>query len=344
MNLPARLGGEWPVIIPVLLLLAGTAINTGCRMNIGRPPAVTAQAENSGSKAGAGDDAAHIVYVSMEARQAQIHTISSRGGEPLRVTGDQGYKCRPTWSPDHKRIAFFYYKTDHPVGYSVMVKVMQADGSDLRTIVSHKRIDTRRTRISWRPDGEVVYFQERDFPGILFGYQVATGKPVETIRIPEDSFLAEIHTLSPNMKYLAGAGREQKTDIRHIGTICRDGTRETDLLKSFGSIPLHVGTVAWSYDSQWVAFEYDTVIIVMSTEFRINFKAYHLVSQTIGTRFSEPAFSPSGEMVVSIMEQVRKETAGTGDQEVISDVWVMKIDGTGQRQITRDGSCFDPHW
>ncbi len=344
MNLPAHLGGGWQVIIPVLLLLAGAVVNTGCRINIGQPPAARAQAESGASKAEAEDDTAHIVYVSMTAGQAQIHTINPQGGELLRVTGDQGYKCRPTWSPDHKHIAFFYYETDRPVGHAVSVKVIPADGSDLRTMVSHKRIDTRKARISWRPDGEVVYFQEKDFPGILFGYQVATGKPIETIRIPKDRFLTEIHTLSPNMEYIAGAGREPKTGIMHIGTIHRDGTRETDLLKPFGSIPLHVGTAVWSYDSQWVAFKYDTVIIVMSREFRPGFKAYHLASQSIGAQLSEPAFSPSGELIVCIKEQVRKEIAGTGDQEVISDAWVMKIDGTGQRQITHTGSCFDPHW
>ena len=354
MNLPARRGGGWPVIIPVLLLSAGAVINTGCRINLDREhkdaieksaqPAAMVQAKSSGSKTGADDDAAHIVYVSMVSRHAQIHTISPQGREPFRVTGDQGYKCRPVWSPDHKRIAFFYYETDRPVGHAVLVKVMQADGFSLRTIVSHKRINTREARISWKPDGEVIYFQEKDFPGILFGYQVATGKPVETIRIPKHSFLTEIHTLSPNMEYIAGAGQEPKAGLRHIGTIHRDGTRETDLLKPFGLIPLHVGTAVWSYDSQWVAFEYDTVIIVMPSELRLDFKAYHLASQSIGAQLSAPAFSPSGKLVAGVMEQVRKETAGTGEQEVISDIWVMKIDGTGQRQITHTGSCFDPHW
>ncbi|MBN1594945.1 hypothetical protein JW933_03370 [candidate division FCPU426 bacterium] len=291
------------------------------------------------------DDASRIVFVAMVNGQAQIHTIQPDGEGQKQVTDTPGYKCRPAWNLPHDKIAFFQYHDSQPMGDVVSVMAVNADGSHLHAVVKEKRIKAGKMRISWKPDSSVVYFQEMDFPTILYGYEVETGRQVETIRLPKNSFMTEVHSLSPDMFFLAGAGPSENDNVMHIGTIRRDGTMETDLMKPFQQqVSYHLGAVVWNYDGSLVAFEVDKIIIVMSKRFSIDFEVHSLTPQDFSAELSGPAFSPTAKYMACIMEKAREGSVGSGDQMVASDVYVMNIDGTGQRQITHTGSCFDPHW
>jgi len=290
------------------------------------------------------DDNARIVFVAIVDGKAQIHTIQPDGENILQLTNDPGYKCRPAWNLSHTMIAYFRYPEDQPIGDKVSIVVMNADGSEARAVVTDKKIKARKMRISWKPDSSVFYVQELDFPTILYGYDVKTGVQVETIRLPRNSFMTEVHSISPDMRYLAGAGPSKHDNVMHIGTIRRDGKMETDLMKPFQQVPYHLGTVVWSYDGSLVAFELDKIIMVMSKRFSIDFEVYPLTPQDFAAELSGPAFSPTAKFMACIMEKTSEGNVGSGDQTVSSDVWVMNIDGTRQRQITHTGSCFDPHW
>ena len=290
------------------------------------------------------DDSSRIVYVAVVNEKTQIHTIEPNGQNAKQISDTSGYKCRPSWNLPHTKIAFFQYPKDQPLGDRVSIMVVNADGTDTRTLVTDKKIKARKMRISWKPDSSVIYFQEMDFPTILYGYSVETGKPVETIRLPKTSFMTEVHSLSPDMKFLAGAGPTKYDHVIHIGTIRVDGRMEADLMKPFQKVPYHLGTVIWNYDGALIAFELDKIIIVMSKRFSINFEVYPLTPQDFAAELSGPAFSPTAKYMACIMEKTKEGQVGSGDQLVQSDVWVMNIDGTRQKQITHTGSCFDPHW
>jgi Tol biopolymer transport system component len=290
------------------------------------------------------DDTARLLYVAMVDGQSQIHSIKPDGSGVTQLTRDPGYKGRPMWNLPHSQIAFFQYPDDRPLGDTVSLMVMQADGSGARAVVSGKRIDARRLRASWKPDSTVLYVQELDFPTILYGYDVATGQQVETIRLPKSSFLTEVHSLSPDMTFLAGTGPAKQDNVMHVGTIKRDGKSETDLMRPFSKGNYQLGTVVWSYDSQLVAFEVDKIIIIMSRSFNLEFEAHTITPQDFSGELSGPAFSPSGDQIACIMGLTHEGQVGSGDQTVATDVWIMNVNGTHQRRLTQDGSCFDPAW
>lgn len=290
------------------------------------------------------DDTARIVYAAMSNGQSQIFTVQPDGERSVQITMDPGYKCKPMWSPDHRYIACFRYANDRPVGDEVSIMLMEANGARARDVVRRLKINRESARLSWKPDGRRIYVQEKDFPTILFGYSALSGKQAETVRLPKQSFLQVAHTLSPNLEMLAGAGRDPKSGIMHIGTVFRNGRSDTDLMQPFSKAPYHTGTVVWSYDSRLVAFELDNLIIVMSSSFGPDFKAYPLTPMETNVQLSEPAFSPTGKYIACIMEKTREEQMGLGNKEVSSDVWIMNVDGSQQRQLTHSGTCFDPHW
>jgi hypothetical protein len=293
------------------------------------------------------DDTARIVYVGTVRGQTQLFSIQPDGQKEVQLTDTETYKCRPAWSLDHTQIAFFQYAQDRPVGDVVSVIVIDADGSNPREIIASKRIDTKKTRIGWKPDGSVIYVQEKDFPSVLFGYALATGQQVDTVRLPKDSFIKEAQTLSPDLEMIAGMGPDKKTGLMHMGAVKRAGGNFSDLdfMTYFQAMPFHLGTVAWSYDSRLVAFELDVTTAVMSSSYDpLNFKFYPITPMEADAAFTCPAFSPRGKFITCVFEKTKEGQIGSGDKEVRSDIWIALADGTKAHPITSSGACFDPSW
>jgi Tol biopolymer transport system component len=291
------------------------------------------------------DDTARIVFVSMIENQAQICTIQPDGQGFKQLTDTEGYKCRPAWSLDHKSLAFFQYPPNHPTGDAVNVMLMAADGTNSRELLSQKHIDTKKTRIGWKADGSIVFVQEKDFPSVLFGYSVATGQQVDTIRLPKQSFIKEAQTLSPDLELIAGTGPDAQTGLLHMGAVRRSSGEDLDFMKFFQQTPFHLGTVVWSYDSQFVAYELDVTVVIMSSTYNPkSFRFYSLTPTESDAQYSSPAFSPQGKYIACISEFVKEGTMGSGDKEVKSDVWIANADSSKPRRLTNFGSCFDPNW
>ncbi len=339
-----------PVILPVMVMMsmAGCQLDPETRQKIAALQAQH-QRQLQGMTQLQNDikqlsDDSPIVYVDMVGDQAQLFLTGKDGQQRRQLTSVPGYKCRPSWSLDHHHIAFFHYQSNRPLDDYVDIAVIDADGSNLREVVKNKKIDTKKIRISWHPQGHTLYVQEKDFPAMLFGYSVETGQQVDTVRLPKNTFMTEVHTLSPNFELLAGEGPSKQDGIMHVGTIRRDGQKETDLMRPFMKVSYHLGTVVWSYHSDLIAFELDNIVMVMSSSFRLDFKAYVITPQDFDAQISQPAISPTGKYLAAVMEQTEEGHRGSGDTEVISNIWVMNIDGTKQVPITTSGTCFDPHW
>lgn len=289
------------------------------------------------------DDKTRIVYVDMVDDKTQLFTMTSAGSDKRQLTHTDFYKSRPTWSLDHKQIAYFNYQSELPVGDDVAISIINADGSNDRQVVLNKKIDTKKSRICWHPRGDTIYVREKDFVAMLFGYRSTDGTQCDTIRLAKQTFMVEAHTLSPNFQKISGAGPTKK-GLWHIGTSNLDGSNETDLMKVFKKVNFDIGTVVWSYDSNFIAFEVDKIIMVMSSSYNLKFKAYPITPKDFNTEMSQPAFSPSGQQMLAVSEKTEEGHRGSGDSVVKSNIVVMNIDGSKQTQITTSGTCFDPHW
>jgi len=290
------------------------------------------------------NDTARIVYVAEVRGAAQIFSVQPDGARSIQLTTDGRYKCRPVWSLDHRQIAFFRFPADRPVAGPLDIVVMQANGDGQRDLVRGLKADIEATRPSWSLDGRTIYVQELDFPSVLFGYDVATGRQTETIRLPKNTFLDRATSLSPNTEWIAGSGPARPGGLRHIGVVRRENPIDLDLMLPFSKVPLHVGSVVWAYDSRLVAFELDNLIIVMPSRMTADFRVYPVTPQEVGGELSSPAFSPSGQYLACIQGKTREGQVGTGDREVRSDIWVMRVNGREPRQVTDTGTCFDPQW
>lgn len=290
------------------------------------------------------DDSARIVYAADVNGVAQIFSVQPDGARSIQLTTDKRFKCRPVWSLDHKWIACFCFPSDRPVGERLDLLVMQANGDGQRDVVRGLKVDIEATRPSWSLDGRIIYLQELDFPSVLFGYDVATGQQVETIRLPKKTFLDRATSLSPDTNWIAGSGPARTGGLRHIGIVRRRDPVDMDLMAPFTKLPLHVGRVVWAYDGQRVAFEVDNLIIVMPTRRSENFRVFPITPQEVGGELKDPAFSPSGQYLACVQGKSQEGQMGTGERVVRSDIWVMRSDGRAPRQITETGTCFDPQW
>jgi hypothetical protein len=292
------------------------------------------------------DDHARLVFVSTIANQTQICTINPDGTDLKTLTASESYKCRPVWSLDHKLIAFFQAATDHPDD-KINVMVMDAAGGNLKAVLTGHNIDIKKTRICWKADATALYIQEKDFPAVMFGYALATGQQVDTVRIPKKSFLKEVQTLSPDAAMIAGSGIDPKSGQPHMGAVKRAGGEDLDFMKFFQQqSSFHLGTIVWSYDSALVAFEVDSAVIIMSSSYTVvpKFRFYGLSPLEPESEYSSPAFSPQGRYVACILEKAKEGNVGSGDREVKTDLWVMNLDGSKPHQLTTSGSNFDPSW
>jgi Tol biopolymer transport system component len=102
---------------------------------------------------------------------------------------------------------------------------------------------------------------------------------------------------------------------------------------------------AWSPDGEWIAFVRDTdgfdgpddsEIWVM----RADGSAQTQITDNT-TYDLDPAWSPSGRRIVFVRDPVRPAPDDTEDQEL----WVMRADGSGERQVTdNDVDDQEPAW
>jgi hypothetical protein len=82
-----------------------------------------------------------------------IYTMDADGSNIVNVTGDQGWEFDPVWSPDGTRIAF---ASSSEVAHPSAITVMNADGSDRRTVSSSTGGSDFDPR--WSPDGTQIVF------------------------------------------------------------------------------------------------------------------------------------------------------------------------------------------
>ncbi len=85
----------------------------------------------------------------------RIFVMPTDGGRPIQLTHGPEEDLLPTWSPDGTKIAFLALAQD--LGSPSSIDVMQANGSDVRTIV---RGATDVFGLSWSPDGQWIVFGE----------------------------------------------------------------------------------------------------------------------------------------------------------------------------------------
>ena len=116
-------------------------------------------------------DGRHIWFNSVRSGLMQVWRMDAGGRNQTRMTWDEESNCWfPHLSPDGKQVAYIAYKKgdvspgDHPPCKHVEIRLMDADGSNTRTLVRLFGGQGTLNVNSWSPDGTQLAF-------VSYGYK-----------------------------------------------------------------------------------------------------------------------------------------------------------------------------
>lgn len=239
----------------------------------------------------------------------EIYRMNADGTKQVRLTKQAADDYGPTVSPDGKQIAFCSERGDSEGD----IWVMNVDGSGARRLT-----DTGvNAWPAWSPDGQkIAYESERD--GLLQVYVMnadGTGQ-AKLVGESEDDYGGQ-PSWSPDGRKLAfeGPAHDDDEDDSAIYVAAADGTNATYLAGGWGA--------EWSSDGRIFFASYrngeDADIYVMNDDGTAQTRLTSGPTDDWG-----PAVSPGGQQV-----------AFSSDRPGHIEVYLMKVDGSSLRQLTR---------
>jgi tricorn protease-like protein len=250
-------------------------------------------------------------------RGSDLYTLRPSDGKVLRrLTKSEGLNTSPTWSPSGKRIAFASDRNTQEND----VYVMNADGSGQTDIASLGRVDSHSP--SWSPAGARIVFVRdlNDAAGEDLYVMNADGSGVH--RIVTAPGFDNSPAWSPDGELIAYV---HGTLLR---TVRPDGSEMRTLAKN-------AGQPSWSASGRRIVYACGSHICSIG---RAGAKRRQL---THGAALdSAPACSPDGRLVVFLSDR-----AFLARSVPPADLYVMHVDGTHLRRLTRDRvDDFAPDW
>ncbi len=268
-----------------------------------------------------------IAFVSIRTGDARIY-LSSGPGTDRMVTGGKGVHTQPALSTDG-RLVFTASMDGTPNIYLV-----NRDGSDQRPLTRGERLEMSP---SWSPDGKSVAFFSRATSGGDVDLRIVDVASGATVIVSGDG-----REKGPNPPAWSGDGRR----LAYIGLDAR-GRNEVWVVNRDGTGLREVSSKFEARGKADVSISPDGRRIVYVAGLR---GPFHIVltdvesnetrnlTEGVQAMHESPRFSPDGQRIVF---------ASTRDDEMLtrSDVFVMNVDGTGVRNLSRHpNEDFNPHW
>jgi Tol biopolymer transport system component len=235
-------------------------------------------------------------------RDADIFTVSPRGGPPTQLTNNSVDDFQPTWSPNGRRIAFARWDA---AGGDWEVWTIRGDGTDQARVT---RTRANETHPYFSPNGGRIIvaksFHRHRPGGNIVSLRADGSDPVRLVNSGQRSYEP---TFSPDGRRIAFSGAARKTGTESgVWIMHRDGSHLRLLARnhSQGSRSISYEDPDFSPDGSRVAY----VRFIVDVYDRTSSKYDVMVSDT-RTRSSSrpfasldhgPAFSPDGTRLAGV--------------------------------------------
>jgi TolB protein len=265
-----------------------------------------------------------IAFVSNRSGNKEIWAMDYDGENQHQLTQLHTISLTPRWSPDASRIAFTCYA---PHNDSVLTAQICIQSMLTNKLISWPRFQGTNSSPAWSPDGSQIMFMSSMYGNPeLFTTDASGARPK---RLTYSNGANTSPTWNPKTGQQV-AFVSDRGGIPQLYMMNVDGTSQTKVdLPDKG----YVVDPAWSPNGQLLAFSwrrpngnYDLYVMEIVT--------HELVELTVdAARNERPSWAPDGRHIVF-------ESTRTGTRQI----WSMIADGTGARQLTKQGQNESPNW
>ena len=271
-----------------------------------------------------GSASTQIAFVSNRSGNKEIWAMDYDGENEHQITQLHTISLTPRWSPDASRIAFTCYA---PHGGTVLTAQICVQSMLTSKLISWPRFQGTNSSPAWSPDGSQIMFMSSMYGNPELFTTDASGARPKRLTYSNGA------NTSPSWNPKTGqqvAFVSDRGGIPQLYVMNVDGTSQTKVdLPDMG----YVIDPAWSPNGQLLAFSwrrpngnYDLYVMEIVT--------HQLVELTRDDgRNERPSWAPDGRHIVF-------ESTRTGTRQI----WSMIADGTGARQLTKQGQNESPNW
>lgn len=259
-----------------------------------------------------------IAYTLRKGNAKEIIVADYDGHNPRPFTNNGSLNLFPNWSPDNSKLAFISYRTGKPeINIHSYLDGSRASFPEFNAFVNTPAIS---------PDGTEVAFVLRSSRGDADLF-VSRLDGSNRRNLSNNPAIETSPTWSPSGRQIAFVSDRSHTGLGQIYICDSDGSNVRRIVKEGGD----ADSPSWSPDGKWIAFHWKPT---MGTyDIYLAEAAGGRIFQLTTGGGSNPAWAPDGRHIAF-------QSNRTGSNQL----YIMLLDGSELRMITRQGNNSTPAW